>query len=71
MVVVVEMPRRWASCVQRLEVKTDPLSDVIASGRPNLAIHASRRAATQESVEASVMGTASGHLVEQSTIVKR
>ena len=68
---VVEMPNLWASCVQRLEVNTDPLSDVIESGRPNLAIQASMRAETQESVEASDIGTASGHLVERSMIVKR
>ena len=70
-VVVVEMPRRCANWVHSAEVKTNPLSDVIVSGRPNLAIHDSRRAATQESVEASVIGTASGHLVERSIIVKR
>ena len=52
-------------------MNTDPLSDVIESGRPNLAIQASMRAETQESVEASDIGTASGHLVERSTMVKR
>ena len=70
-VVVVEMPSRWANCVQRAEVNTDPLSDVILSGRPNLAIQESMRAETQESVEASDIGTASGHLVERSMMVKR
>ena len=52
------------------EVKTDPLSDVMVSGRPNLEIHVSMRAVTQESVEASVIGTASGHLVDLSMMVK-
>ena len=61
-----EMPNRWASCVQRVEVNTEPLSDVMTSGRPNLEIHVSTRADTQESVEASDIGTASGHLVERS-----
>ena len=52
------------------EVKMDPLSGVMLSGRPNLEIRVSIRAVTQESVEASVIGTASGHLVDLSMIVK-
>ena len=52
-------------------MKTDPLSDVMLSGRPNLDIQEFMRAEAQESVEASDKGTASGHLVERSIIVKR
>ena len=51
-------------------MNTDPLSEVIVSGRPNLEIQASMRAETQDSVEASDIGTASGHLVERSMVVK-
>ena len=69
-VVVVEISSLLVSWVQRAEVKTDPLSEVIFSGRPNLEIQASMRAETQESVEASVIGTASGHRVERSIVVK-
>ena len=47
-------------------MNTEPLSDVMTSGRPNLEIHVSMRADTQESNEASDIGTASGHLVERS-----
>ena len=66
---VVEIPNLFASWIHKAEVKTDPLSEVMFSGRPNLAIQASMRAETQDSVEASTMGTASGHLVERSMIV--
>ena len=40
------------------------------SGKPNLEIHELIRAETQESELESDMGTASGHLVERSIIVK-
>ena len=67
---VVEMPSLLASWFQRVDVKTDPLSEVMLSGRPNLEIQASMRVETKESVEASVIGTASGHLVDRSIFVK-
>ena len=51
-------------------MNTDPLSEVMMSGRPNLEIHDEIRADTQESVDASGIGTASGHLVERSIIEK-
>ena len=69
MVVVVAIPNLWPSCVQRAEVKTDPLSEVMVSGRPNCDIHASMRAETQDLVEASVIGTVSGHIFERSIAV--
>ena len=64
------MPSRLASSVQRAEVNTEPLSEVMFSGRPNLDIHASMSAETQEAVDASAIGTASGHLVDLSIVVK-
>ena len=68
--VVVDIPSLSASCFQRAEVKTEPLSEVIFSGRPNLEIQALMRAVTQESVEASFIGTVSGHLVDRLIVVK-
>ena len=52
-------------------MKTEPLSEVIVSGRPNVAIQPSMSAVTQESVVASFMGVASGHLVDLSMAVNR
>ena len=52
-------------------MKTDPLSDVMWSGRPKRAIQAFRRADAQVDVVVFSIGTASGHLVERSMIVKR
>ena len=68
---LVVTPSLVASCVHKAEVKTDPLSEVIVSGRPNLAIQPSMSAVTQESVVASVIGVASGHLVDLSIVVNR
>ena len=53
------------------DVKTDPRSDVMCSGRPNLLTQALSRAVAQDMVEASSMGTASGHLEDLSITVKR
>ena len=71
MVVVVEIPRRFANSFHRAEENTEPLSEVMFSGRPNLDNHAVMRADAQESEEASVMGTASGQRVERSMMVNR
>ena len=67
---VVWMPKRRERWLHRDEVKTEPLSEVISSGRPNFEIHEVIRADTQDSVVASGNGTASGHLVERSITVK-
>ena len=53
------------------DVKTEPRSDVMCSGRPNLLIQASSRAVTHDTVVASSIGIASGHLVDLSMIVNR
>ena len=68
---LVSMPSCWESPVHRFDVNGVPLSDVIPSGMPNLAIQWFRSASTQFSVFAVLMGTASGHLVDRSMIVKR
>ena len=65
------MPSRRASCVQRCDVKEVPRSEVMCSGRSNLEIQLERRAAAQEAVVISVIGTVSGHLVDRSIIVNR
>ena len=65
------IPRVVASAAQRLDVKTEPLSEVMTSGRPNLAIQPFRRAHRQSSVVAFFMGIASGHLVDLSMVVNR
>ena len=69
-VVVVVTPRRFANDAHIEDVNTDPRSDVMISGRPNLAIQLFNRAETHASVEAFDIGTASGHLVDLSMIVK-
>ena len=53
------------------DVKTEPRSDVMCSGRPNLLIQASSRAVAHDTVVASSIGIASGHLVDLSMIVNR
>ena len=65
------MPSVVARAAQRLDVKTEPLSEVMTSGRPNLAIQPSRRARRQSVVVAVFMGVASGHLVDLSIVVNR
>ena len=65
------MPSDDASAAQRLDVKTEPRSEVMTSGRPNLAIHPSRRARRQSLVVALFIGVASGHLVDLSMVVNR
>ena len=70
-VVFVAMPSLDASCVHNAEVNTEPLSDVMESGRPNLETHACNKAVTHDVVDASFMGTASGHLVDLSIAVNR
>ena len=71
MVVVVDIPRHLANSLHKAEVNTEPLSEVIFSGRPNLDIQAAMRADAQESEEASIMGTASGQRVERSMMVNK
>ena len=56
---------------QRLEVKTDPLSDVICRGTPTLEIQCWRRADAHSAAVALRRGMASGHLVALSIIVNR
>ena len=68
---IVAYPSLCARADHRAEVKTDPRSDVIISGKPNLEIQELIRAETHESVFASVKGTASGHLVDRSIIVNK
>ena len=70
-VLFASIPRCWQSPVHRFEVKGVPRSDVISSGMPNLATHWFRSASTQLSVFATLMGTASGHLVDRSMIVNK
>ena len=64
-------PSSLANDDQMSDVNTEPRSDVICSGRPNLLIQALSMAVAQDIVEASSMGTASGHLEDLSMIVKR
>ena len=52
-------------------MKEVPWLEVMCSGRPNLEIQLERRAVVQEAAVMSVIGTASGHLVERSIIVNR
>ena len=52
-----------------VEVKDDPLSDVMWSGTPNLDIQEDRRAVAQASAVADFIGMASGHRVERSITV--
>ena len=54
----------------KLEVKDEPRSEVICKGTPNLEIQAFNRASAQASAVATFIGTASGHLVDRSTMVK-
>ena len=64
-------PSSWASDDQTSDVKTEPRSDVMCSGRPNLLIQASSRADAHDKVVASSFGIASSHLVDLSMIVNR
>ena len=68
---IVAYPSLCARADHSAEVKTDPRSDVIISGKPNLEIQVFIRAETHESVVESVKGTASGHLVDRSIIVNK
>ena len=60
---VVEMPNLFASWNHKAGMKQ--MLEVMFSGRPILAMQASMRAETQDSADASTMGTATGHLVER------
>ena len=66
-----EVPSSHPSCVQSCDVKEVPRSEVMCSGMPNLEIQPESRAAVQEAVVVSGIGTASGHLVDRSMMVKR
>ena len=61
---------RFVRLVHSEDVKGVPLSDVMCCGTPWAAIQL-MRAFRQDWVVASVMGMASGHLVDLSMIVKR
>ena len=63
-------PRLCETDVNRLDVKFVPLSVANVSGIPYLLIH-EIRALAQHSVEAEVMGIASGQHVALSIIVNR
>ena len=56
---------------QSADVKEEPLSEVMCKGTPNLDIHVDSRALAQSAAVADFIGTASGHLVARSTMVKR
>ena len=64
---------RLAREVQKWDVDSVPLSEVMASGMPNLPIHLWGRtsAPAQNCVLAQVTGIALSHLAEQSIIVNK
>ena len=66
-----EVPSSRPSCVQSCDVKEVPWLDVMCSGMLNLEIQPESRAAAQEVVIVSVIGTASGRLVDRSMMVNR
>ena len=65
------MPSRLDRDVQSPEIKAPPLSDVMCSGNPKREIHKLSKAAAHDDADSSVIGVASGHLVERSMIVNR
>lgn len=65
------IPSNFPNVDHTSEIKTDPRSDVMSAGMPNLLIHEDKRALVQDLVDASSIGIASGHLVDLSITVKR
>ena len=59
------------SFFHKVEVNTLPRSDVRCAGTPKREIQAFRSALAHDYVEASVIGTASGHRVVRSVMVKK
>ena len=57
--------------VHSRDVKEEPRSEVMCSGKTNLETHAERKAVAQEAAEESTKGIASGQRVERSMIVNR
>ena len=66
-----EVPSSRPSCIQSCDVKEVPRLEVMCSGMLNLEVQLESRAAVQEVVVVSGIGTASGHLVDWSMMVKR
>ena len=64
------MPKLIATEDHRNEVKTELWSEVMVSGSLNFATQLFRKALIQDSVDKFCIGTASGHLVVLSTMVK-
>ena len=57
--------------VHNLDVNCEPLSEVMSKGMPKRAIQWKTNALAHVSVSIPFSGTASGHLVNLSTIVRR
>ncbi len=64
-------PSCWQVAAQMEEVNWLPLSDVITTGRPNLATQLLMKAYTQVSVSMEAKGMASSHLLLLSMMVNR
>jgi hypothetical protein len=65
------MSRRRQRAAHSEEVNCVPLSLVMVSGTPKRWIHPEKRAAAHSAAVVPVSGTASGHRLVRSTIVKR
>ena len=65
------MPSREDICAHSCDVNWAPRSLVSREGTPNRATQLYSNAAQMDGVEVSDKGTASGHLVNLSTIVRR
>jgi hypothetical protein len=65
------MPKRLHRAAQVADKNCVPLSDVMVSGTPNLAIHEATNASVQTEASMFFNGTASNHLVDLSMMVSR
>ena len=68
---MVFMPHVLASCWKISELNWDPRSEVMVAGMPKFWIHPNVRPSMTLCAEMSTKGTATGHLVNRSTMVSR
>ena len=65
------IPQILVNCWKTSELNCDPRSEVMVAGTPKVCIHPKVSPSTTLCAEMSTSGTATGHLVKRSTIVRR